>query len=154
MNGNPSEAAQRTFWLIVHEILIEHDRKSVWGSPEQILIDFYLDSNWKWKEGREGGRERGGESETERICSHTVKGFVLIVETREHLCITALLSLVVMKPLKTIENHCCFNTNCLSPYLQPCLLGRGAGKATDNFYWKSIGFYWFSMVLLKKLWLL
>ena len=50
MKGNPSETAQSRFWLSFDEILIENTNESVWGSPEQILIDVYLNSNWKWKE--------------------------------------------------------------------------------------------------------
>ena len=50
MKENLSEAAQGRFWLIFKWILIENERKSVWGSPGQILIDFKLDSSWKWKE--------------------------------------------------------------------------------------------------------
>ena len=49
MKGNPSEAAQITFWLIFNQILIENERKSVWGL-EHILMGFQLYSNWKWKE--------------------------------------------------------------------------------------------------------
>ena len=45
-----SEAAQGRLWLIFNQILIENERKFVWGSPDQILIDFELTFNWKWKE--------------------------------------------------------------------------------------------------------
>ena len=40
MNWSWYEAARCSFWLILNELLIENERKLVWGSPEQILIDF------------------------------------------------------------------------------------------------------------------
>ena len=50
MKGIWSEAAHGRFWLISNSVLIENEKNLVWGSPRQILIDFQLNSNWKWKE--------------------------------------------------------------------------------------------------------
>ena len=50
LKGICSEAAQTRFRLIFNYIQIENKRKLFWGSPGQILIDFQINSDWKWKE--------------------------------------------------------------------------------------------------------
>ena len=42
-------ASQARIWLISIQISIENNRKLVWDSPRQNLLDFYSHFNWKWK---------------------------------------------------------------------------------------------------------
>ena len=48
--GNWSGTAQNRIWLIAIQFSVENNRKLVWDSPGQNLIDFYLNFNWKLKE--------------------------------------------------------------------------------------------------------
>ena len=50
MQGNWSGTAQDRICLISIQILIENERKLVWGSSGPNLNDLYSNFSWKWKE--------------------------------------------------------------------------------------------------------